>query len=282
MNEKDVAVRIYGLFGEGRPDFAKKVPIKTLNACNGFFQKENIVGIPEKELKKSIDILRDRNRDPVNYSVECRELNRGIDEHFGDNIQLITAVCIHDETSFLGLRLTDDTTIDGYVPGTITYPQGHCTWNKSFQDMAMPHSQRWTYLSLIAKAKDDAFREIQEELFIEDDYYRAEFMMSLHHRLFYHPTSARPYPIYVNKSGTTRRHLCILFDVDMSNTIFSTMKEYIDSNEPQKHSVAIMTFDDLLKLERVDMICPWVAASFSKIPFFHSSFLKGHLRVMPS
>lgn len=282
MNSRDVAVRIYGLFAEDNPKLLKRIPQHVLNDAGNIFHKENIIGFRAADLNRVIHIFNDPHKDLTREQLICKELNRGVDEHFGDDIQIITAVCIHDATHVLMLRLRQETTVDGYDKDTFTYPQGHCTYNKAFVDRKNLGSPAWTFYAVAAKAKDDAYREVQEELWVEDDYLRAEFMAAFFERLFKFPTAARPYAIYCNKSGTTRRHLCLLFDVDMTNTCFSTMADHIMSHEPEKHSVEIMTFQDIIQLSRPDLLCPWVAASFSKLPFMTTTFIKDHITKIPS
>ena len=279
--KQDVAVRIYGLFAQGNSKMEAKLPNAIQTASNQIFGKEDIVGIREKDLSSFISGMKMNATHYPSIQHFCAKLNRGYDEHFGPYIQLIGAACIHNDKQVLLLELTKDTTVDSYVAGSLTYPQGHCHWTQSFENAHVMGTRKWTLYSIINMVKENIVREIQEEICVEDQYYQITLMSAIRDKLLKTPGNGQLYPIYINRPGTTCRHLCMLADIDMTGTIFDEMAEEIRTHEPEKHRVRIMTFEDLLQLDRVDTICPWVSSSFSTLPFMQTSFIEGHLRKIP-
>ena len=92
--------------------------------------------------------------------------------------------------------------------------------------------------------------------------------------------AAPVFPIYVNRAGTTGRHIAMIYDIDMTHSeTFQRYAELIISNEPMKHTVKIMTIMDLLQLDSVAKLCTWVASSFGEIPFMSGPFLEPYINI---
>lgn len=277
MTQSEVAVRIYGLFAENNPALLAKLPDHIKEDARGLFKKENVVAIDKTDMERFIYEMENGLYDPVNRKIRCFKVDRDYDEHFGSHIQIIGAACIHTANKVLMLELKEDTSIDGYTKGVLTYPQGHCTWTSAFEATKV-EGDSWTYYTFIHKIKEEIVREVQEEIGMPDTYYGYYSMDAIRNALLWTKGNGKLYPIYINRPGTTCRHLCMLADIDVTGTIIDERMDEIYSNEMDKHQVRIMAFEDLLKLDRPDQICPWVATSFSKLPFMQTSFLEGHLK----
>lgn len=277
MNQSDVAVRIYGLFAENNPALLAKIPTHIKEDARTLFKKEDVVAIDKDSMDRFIREMENGLYDPVNRKIRCFKVDRGYDEHFGPYIQVIGAACIHTADKVLMLELKKDTSIDGYVKGTLTYPQGHCTWTPAFE-AAKSDDQMWTYYTFIQKIKEEIVREVQEEIGMPDTYYGYYSMDAIRNALLWTKGNGKLYPLYINRPGTTCRHLGMLADIDVTGTIIEERMNEIYSNERDKHEARVVTFEDLLKLDRPDLLCPWVAASFSKLPFMQTSFIEGYLK----
>lgn len=266
-SSKLTPVQLYSMFARKHHNLINYTPydVKALAAST---KTEKVIGINEMTLKQL-----------QNYKVLASSvvkvpvfpLNRGIDEFFGDHYQLVCAACIHDRNTTLLLKLATDTSVDHYKKGTLTYVQGHCKFDGSFEKEL--HDGMIGAHFLIDKLREDAYREITEEIKVEDYYANLRFMNELKERLYTARLENSLYPIYINGAGTTGRHLCMLFDIDMTQTCYEDIKGEIVSNEPDKHSVVIASYQDLAVLDRVDTICPWVQYSFGELPFYNDTFI---------
>lgn len=261
--------------------FAKKHHLinRTPSAIQDFymnFNHENIICTPKDQLARIFSV--DKGVSPDNISIKVFGKDRGAAEFSGDDIQIICAACIHDESNVILLSLNHDAPyVDGYLKGTLSYPQGHCKY-----DVEIAHACNNDEINLgtlISKIRTETLREVTEEIGSEDPVLQQQFYKDLQDRLL-HPAGETVHMIYIDRPGSTEKHLCMLFDVDMSGTCFEKMADQIVSNEPEKHDVIIANYEKLVELDRVDIICPWVAKSFSTLHFYQTTFLKNYLEKM--
>ena len=63
-------------------------------------------------------------------SFQAIPLDRAQGEYYSDAVQIIAVACIHDDEEVFLLALKNDTRIDGYTKGSLTYPQGHCVFDR--------------------------------------------------------------------------------------------------------------------------------------------------------
>ena len=268
-------LRVVSLFAKGNDRLMSKMPYRIVAASKELYHaNEEVIGVPEEGKKV---IMRQHHGKITGTDVlECGRYNRGFHEHFGNHYQIITSACIHNADKVVLLVLKEQPShIDGFHAGTLTYPQGHVDFDNTFAKLAIgDNPNKFQMSSLIYKSKCDCIREISEEITIEDENIKNQFFNDIHYALF---NESSIYPIYINHPGTTGRHICLLFDIDLTGTLFDHYAEDIISNEPDKHNVRIFTFSDLCNIDRADDIDPWVAASFSKVPFFGSTFIQSYL-----
>lgn len=265
-------VQLFSLFAK-TPAMVDKVPGHIRTYCMNL-NPEQICCTTNQGLNQILSILKGVN--PRAITIDLNHTDRGVSEYFGDFIQIIGAVCIHDSKNVLMLELTHDVPIvDGYVKGTLTYPQGHIRYDRDVSKM-MVEPNKIALNALFKKVRQDAFREVTEEIFISVPSLNHEFSTLMKQKIV-EPIDATLYPIYINRPGSTDRHVCILFDVDLSGTTFDGNLELIESNEPTKHMVKVMNYKDMIDLYRVDTICPWVAKSFSMLPFYQTTFIEDYL-----
>lgn len=187
-------------------------------------------------------------------------------EFFHHNrIQATVAACIHDSVSdkIILLKIAKPNgIISDYTEGTLTFPQGHVAITNDTYKIAIKNGNLRHVLN------ENINREIYEELDNADGYERTgvwgiEAISSL-------ARSAPIYPIYVDKVGSSEKHICFLYDIDMvshHNDWFNTHPEAsieesindptIISNEPTKHSVCVSKIFDIHKIATSN-ICPWV------------------------
>lgn len=277
MTKDIVELGIYGLFTRNNPHVLSHLPQHVKDAAARVFNPEKVLGIDRYDL--SFFIKNVEHADSIDMRtafVNCMSMNRGVDEHFADRaVQVIAVGCIHNEDTVLLLSMRNETYVDGYLQGTLTYPQGHCGWSADFA--SRKQEKGWRISDVIERVKEELFREIQEEIAIDSEYLHSTFMMELFDRLFRFPGNGIVYPIYINKPGTLCHHIGMVVDVDMSGTSFDTIQHEIHSGEPEKHEVVFAKFPDLLNLSRADVLCSWVSTSFSCIPFYTTSFIKRYL-----
>mgnify|MGYP007127086730 CR=1 FL=1 len=189
-------------------------------------------------------------------------LRRNNLEYFNNDwLQCIVAACIHeseyiDGNAVLFLKLVNPGDVSDYRKDTLTFPQGHVQYiadeNYTFREI-LDYSMR---------------REIQEELGNNwtnnsiDDGIKIEEIISI-------IDQCDIYPIYINKPGSSRKHLCFLYDIDISKAnIQNLLSDCIISNERSKHTVVYLRKEDFISGHYIKNICPWVMAGFHEIPFF--------------
>lgn len=283
-----IPLRVYGLFLEGHPELVNKIPKEIIEKASYSFKPETAIAIRTKDFFKMKDILMtglNRLDNPLMRSkrIELLSMPRDEREFVGDYIQIIGAACIHDDKRIILLQLENAGGADGYCKGTYTYPQGHCTYTNEVDRIQASDGGFCTFDLLGQIVKENIFREIQEELTIEGEYNRVRFMNDVRNALIQSPNNGKLYSIYVDRAGTSCRHLCILADIYMdSHSCFNEVAESIISNEPSKHKVRLISFGDLLEIGSIDEICIWVAKSFSALPFMSKSFIQDFLKNMVS
>ena len=210
-------------------------------------------------------------------------LDRMEKEYFEVNAaQIVSCICIHDDYRCLFLQLTNDTPVDGYVKGSITYPQGHCRWDTGLINR-VPKNDDESYTlktpEFVQLLRAAAFREFTEEVKLRDYYQNMEFCNIVSDKLNRcNATTGDVVPVYINKPGSIGRHIGFIFEVAFPGNDLVQYEKILSTNEPEKHNVFCFTYDQLLTtIGRVDLICPWVSYSFQKIPFFRSKFIQPYL-----
>ena len=269
----EMEMRIFSAFCRDNPRLLDKLPTRVKTYAEEQ-SSEQLLCVSQY----SMETMRQRKGpiDDPQLRVQCYSEPRGHIEHFGANrYQVVVAACIHSDKDLLLLKLKEAPAyIDGYHEGTLTYPQGHARFDpkmagsKYFDDI-------YGYPTLRTYLDNEIMRELSEELIVEGG--------SLHYKFFeqlaLNVHSAKIYPIYVNHPGSTGRHLCLVYDVDVRRFMQPEWLQEVRSNEPEKHSVQVVQYKDLLTLPRLDYLCTWVLASFSKIPFYGNEFLADYLKV---
>lgn len=286
MKQIDKETQLYSLFHEG----FDRIPTKISDHLLATGTHELIMGIPFDDVSRILNGLVLTNG--VGIPIKPIKLDRKVSEVFNhDAAQAIASVCIHDDHRVVLLQLTKDTIIDNYVKGTLTYPQGHCEWDKTLDtklafDSNSQGTERGTRIMSSMAFRDyiieNAFREATEELKINDHYGNFDFWAKVDEIM----KRCRPSdicPIYIEKPGSMSRHICFLVDVAFpGNSLDPYIEMGITTNEPNKHNVLVVGYEGLLEsVGRIDMICPWVAYSFRQIPFFKSTFIEHYLRKNP-
>jgi hypothetical protein len=269
---------LYGLFAQGEryDELMKKMPSRLKGFCQDNPKaKEQVVAVDRVGLQLLLSLHGSSLRSDAHIKVFQQD--RGLQEDFGPLYQLIGAACLHagDKLLLLKLQAAPDN-VDGYRAGTLTYPQGHVQFDRSLSQGCIGDNEYAIGL-LMDKVRSETFREISEEIGHEDHFTHLKLMEDIRTRLFRANAMRDVYPIYLDVAGSAGRHICMLFDVDMTGTSFETVCDEIVSMEPKKHEVAIVTYQDLLQLDRIDLICSWVARSFSKVPYLGTTFIKKYL-----
>lgn len=277
MDYTETNIRLYGLFAQDNSIVQKGLPFDVLHKARELGKDEEIISFQKRDVEELVAHMSSPGMN-VTKKFVCLKTNRHEDELFGHHVQLVASTCIHTQDRVVMLELERDTMVDNYVKGSLTYPQGHCEWDFKFD----PFNQREGVFNLgfiTHTIKENAFREVHEEIRVNgSNFQQVEIMNAISEAIFHQGNNGKIYPIYLNKPGTTIRHFCALVDVDLTrSSITNEDLELLVSNEPEKHKVRIIGFEDLLKLERVDTLCPWVATSFARIPFFGETFLNGYL-----
>lgn len=263
---------IYSFFARNNDKLIKRVPKAVKNKFP--HKPERCIAISREGVNSIMNVKYKGAR--IDNPIFVYNVERTDSEFLSNLVQVTIVACIHDEDSTLLLRLVNDTPIVSYRKGSLTYVQGHCTFTKSFADKTLDGSQ-FTVKDIIDKAKEDIFREIQEETTIESDMLRANYFHNVL-RAINSCNMSSIYPIFIDSPGSMEVHLCILFDLDLSWSDFKDYKKFIVSNEPEKHEVVISDYSSLLEVDRADQICPWVAKSFSMLPFYSSTFIEPYLQ----
>lgn len=212
-------------------------------------------------------------------------LNRAEDEYYSTGVQAVAAACIHDDTTVLMLRLNQDSRTDGYRKGTLTYPQGHCTHTREVLKRAIiTDGKRILKLTpFMDILRDNAYREVSEELKTVDDYAGYSFWSEVSDKIRYAHPQRDVFPVYIDKPGSLSSHIGFIFDVTFQGNILrEKYAPVITSREPDKHEVVLVDMNGLLQsVDRADQICPWVAYSFSKIPFYRTTFIASYKKNVP-
>lgn len=285
----DHAEALLSLFAQDNPAVTQKVPSIIRNR-RPLFTDEDIITIPRSQRDEFI-----RKFTPNTFTKESSYLIPSIQlvrsqrknvEWFGDQIQLIPVACIHDATRVLMLELVKPTKyVDGYREGTLTYPQGHARYSSLAERFKVQNdpgtAPLWSISSVDQILRNEIFREINEEIRVDSDYFNMDLMREIGDILFRGNGACKGYPIYINKSGSTGRHIALVYDIDLTHShTFQNYTNLIVSNEPAKHGVRIMTINDLMQLNSIDDLCVWVAKSFSIIPFLSTTFLQPFLTML--
>ena len=176
-------------------------------------------------------------------------------------IQATVAACIHDSIAHKIILLKiakSNGIISDYTEGTLTFPQGHVAITDDAHRNAIKNGNLRHVLN------ENIDREIYEELDNADGCDRIGVwgigaISSI-------ARNALIYPIYVDKVGSSEKHICFLYDIDMAMHHSNYFAEHpranindptIISNEPTKHSVCIPRVFDIHKIATSN-ICPWV------------------------
>lgn len=270
--------RIYGLFATGDPELTANIPDKVIEEC-GDGSDERVIAIPSLYTQHFIDGIKDCSVSTNGFEMfyPVTNISRRINEHFGDHIQVIGAACIHTDTEILMLEVQNDCkhSIDGYHPGTLTYPQGHCRGGK----YADRESFRVSYAEIFQIIKSGIYRELEEEIGAKTYKELKAFQKIARDDLKRAHSFWDTCVIYINKPGTTQRHICVLVQIDLTRAKCPELIHSLIANEPEKHSIKVMTYESLLELDSIEDICPWVAASFAanNLKFMHTSFIADYL-----
>ena len=269
----EMEMRIFSAFCRENPKLHDRVPSRVHAYAEN--QSDELLQCISQY---SLDALRKKDGpiDDPTFRIQCFAESRGHIEHFGaDRYQVVVAACIHSDKEVLVLELKDAPAyIDGYHEGTLTYPQGHARFDPNMARSKYADNL-YGYPTWRSYLDNEIMRELSEEICVEAD--------SLHYRFFEQLTlnirSAKIYPIYVNHPGSTGRHICLVYDVDVRRFMQPEWLQEVQSGEPEKHTAKVIQYKDLLTLPRLDFICTWVLASFSKIPFYGNEFLAEYLKV---
>ena len=261
-----VAASLRAIFAQGHPELRNDLPGNLLKAVVTD-RTERVLGITSVGLAQLLDV----GLTQPTLKLATRALDRGYQEYFSDFTQVVTAACIHTSNRVLLLSLVKPQAVEGYRPGTLTYPQGHVQYTDRFANSTT--DGQTTMHGLLSHARDEVYRELMEEIHVEDFYTNLKFFEELKERLYGFRIEDIVHPIYIDLSGTMHRHVCLLFDVDMSGTCFDDVVDLIVSGEPEKHSVRICSYADLEAVDRIDDICPWVRTSIPVVPFYTKTFV---------
>lgn len=271
MSNINTEAQLFSLFAKS-DRMIDKTPYPIRDFCLNM-NDEKIICVNQANVSRILSVTKGVNVNSITIPVYGKA--RGNVEYYGDWIQIIGAACIHDEKHVLMLSLNRNApNVDGYMKGTLSYPQGHCDFD--YEITKHLHGDNLPLDILFRKVRKEVLREVTEEVQITDPVLNRQFGEAIQNRILY-PADTTVYPIYINRPGSTERHLCILLDVDMSGTCFTNVIDNIQSNEPDKHSVIVADYDKLLELDRTDTICPWVAKSFSMLHFYQTTFLEDYL-----
>lgn len=217
-------------------------------------------------------------------SFQAIPLDRAQGEYYSDAVQIIAVACIHDDEEVFLLALKNDTRIDGYTKGSLTYPQGHCVFDRDVVKKCIINekNERILYLNpFIDILKENTFREVSEELESADDYKGYSFWYAVADKIKYANPFRDIYPVYIDRPGSMCKHIGFVFDVAFPGKAF--LNEYLGvakSKEPDKHELIVADMMCMLNsVDRADKICPWVAQTFSRIPFFQSTFLDYYKKI---
>jgi len=256
------------IFAQGQPSIADNLPSELLKAIDSR-KKEQVLGLTQIGLAQLLDI----GLSQPTLKLAVRPLNRGFHEYFSPYFQVTTAACIHDETHVLLLRLNQTQDVEGYHIGTLTYPQGHVQYNEKFVRDYCGNDQQSTMHGVICHARDEIYRELMEEIRIEDFYGNLKLFDELKERLFNTKPENIVHPIHIDVAGTMHRHVCLLFDIDMTGSCFESLADQIVSAEPKKHRTVVATYGTLESVDRIDDICSWVRSSIPLLPFYTRTFI---------
>lgn len=268
----EMEMRIFSAFCRDNPRLMDKIPTRVKTYAEEQ-SREPLLAVSQY----TMDLVCKR-RGPIadrTLKLQCFGKPRGTIEHFGEGIyQVVVAACIHTDKDVLLLELKNAPAyIDGYHEGTLTYPQGHARFSKNFDKSAYP-DDLYAYPTFRQLLDDEMLRELSEEL-TATEAIKYQFFDKL--KLCLH--TAPVFPIYVNHPGSTGRHLCMVYDIDVRLQMTPEWLQEVSSNEPEKHTVKVVRYKDLLALPRLDYICTWVLASFSKLPFYSHEFLEEYLKI---
>lgn len=182
-------------------------------------------------------------------------------EYFNNSwLQCTVAACIHEPVymngnSVLFLKLINPGDVTDYRKDTLTFPQGHVQYiasNFTFKE-TLDYNMK---------------KEIREELANNLEFNGIDYTIKIEEILSIVDQS-NIYPIYINKPGSSRKHACFLYDIDISKaSIMSFLTNGIISNERSKHEVIYLYKKDFINGHYMKNICPWVMAGFHAIPFF--------------
>ena len=287
--QMDHAEALFSLFARNRPSVERKIPPEIKKRAHCPYHDEDIIVIEDDELDA---FIRRFNSDSYtkarSFLTPCIHLiraKRSEVEFYGPVKQIIPVACIHDGTRVLFLELVKGAKyVDGYDVGTLTYPQGHARYTdltERTKTQEVGQTSLWSPSSVDQILRQEIFREINEEITIQSEYYRMCLMHEIGDILFRSCGAAPVHPIYINRAGSTGRHIAMIYDIDMTHSkIFQDHADLIVSNEPAKHTVKIMTINDLLQIKSVDKLCTWVAYSFGEIPFMGGPFLQPYFNTM--
>lgn len=280
----DHAEALLSLFARDNAYVTSKIPPDIRKRRHLPYMDEDIITIDNADLQGFINKFRNgtptKTQSYLLPSIHLNRSRRSDVENFGPVKQIIPVACIHDGTRVVLLELAKPTRyVDGYDVGTLTYPQGHARYSDMAERLKtqaeIGATALWSPSSVDQILRQEIFREINEEITIQSDYYRMHFMNDVGDILFRGNGAAPVYPIYVNKAGTTSRHIAMVYDIDMTHSeTFANHADLIVSNEPMKHNVRVMTILDLLQLSSINKLCVWVASSFAEIPFMSGPFLE--------
>jgi hypothetical protein len=235
---------------------------------------EKVVCIHRSDIPRILSVRKGVTPNSILATLYGKE--RGEIEYYGVYVQLVATLCIHTNAQVIMLELAKDCPTTNYLKGTYTYPQGHCQYSVIANTVSSPQT-RVNLPFIYDCVRKEGLREALEEITIEDPVMLRQLSTDLQDRIANYASIT---PIFEEIPGTMSSHLGFLLDVDLENTPSANLLDCITTAEPQKHSVHVVDYDALVELGRIDKLCPWVAESFSMLPFYNGTFMTDYLKKM--
>lgn len=195
--------------------------------------------------------------------------NRQTLEWAGHDRQIIAAAIIHTDDELMLLELNKRALVDHYCPGTLTMIQGHVKSATTHPSSTMMYGS-----DIIERCEAAITRELSEEIRLKADAPKElhdTWMNDLAYAPIMMDTNVRS--VMYNQEGTLRKHICVYFDIPLDEytipSLYRAFKEHlIESNEPEKHFVRYLKYEDMLNLSSMDIFCDWVKGVLANASWF--------------
>lgn len=226
-----------------------------------------------EDIPRFIDLIRDNDeKDLLQSKIRVTGIPRKNAEYTFYKIQITTSVAVwtSDYKHILVERIKQiNPFVNWMIPGALTLPQGHAVWNDD-------NPGYYSIRTIDSVLRENALREFLEEVTVARN--NAQFITSMHNAIM-DREKTEVIPVFINMPGSLCNHIDIIYAIraDEENGLINFMDEkLLCSNEIDKHSVHLVTFEDMCNVDGLSYLDAYLQSFLSNMPkYWKDNFTNG-------